>query len=124
MLEAGAALETWKLSAAPTPDESIPAEKSFDHRLLYLDYEGRIGGGRGAVTRWDAGLFEAISEKGSRANLPTKSRARSKRPGKKHRMIRIHGRRLNGIVEMTDDPDSGWTWHFSEDESAASEPKA
>jgi len=58
LLENGDILLTWRLSATPTPDAGVDAEKSFDHRLLYLDYEGPVSGGRGSVTRWDGGFFE------------------------------------------------------------------
>jgi hypothetical protein len=57
MLEAGNVLRTWRLAACPTPGRVVPAEPSFDHRLIYLDYEGPVRGGRGQVTRWDSGLF-------------------------------------------------------------------
>ncbi len=116
MLEAGAALETWKLSAAPSPGVSIPAEKSFDHRLMYLDYEGPIGGGRGAVTRWDAGSYELISESRARSKRPTKRRAHSNRQVETRRVFRLQGERLHGTVEMTDNPKSGWSCYFSDDE--------
>jgi len=49
MVERGEKLATWKL-AAPLPEEgSVQGERSFDHRALYLDYEGEIAGGRGRV---------------------------------------------------------------------------
>jgi hypothetical protein len=32
-----------------------------DHRTIYLDYEGPISGGRGEVSRWDAGHFTLLS---------------------------------------------------------------
>jgi hypothetical protein len=35
----------------------VRAQASFDHRPAYLDYEGPVSGGRGTVTRWDAGSF-------------------------------------------------------------------
>lgn len=57
MLETGAVLRTWRLAAPPEPSRLVPAEAMFDHRLHYLDYEGPIGGARGIVTRWDAGVF-------------------------------------------------------------------
>ena len=55
LLEAGDVLQGWRLSAPPAEGVRIPAERSFDHRLLYLDYEGPISGGRGRVVRWDRG---------------------------------------------------------------------
>jgi hypothetical protein len=57
MLEAGDVLRTWRLEAPPSPGQAVHAEASFDHRPLYLDYEGPISGGRGRVARWDAGTF-------------------------------------------------------------------
>jgi hypothetical protein len=57
MLEAGAVLRTWRLNAPPRPGQAVGAEPIGDHRLAYLDYEGPVSGGRGAVTRWDAGTF-------------------------------------------------------------------
>jgi hypothetical protein len=57
MLEAGPVLKTWRLAAPPAPGEVVRAEPTFDHRLLYLDYEGPISAGRGTVVRWDHGTF-------------------------------------------------------------------
>lgn len=59
MLEAGPVLRTWRLTAPPVHGEAIAAAAVFDHRLLYLDYEGPIAGGRGRVVRWDRGTFLA-----------------------------------------------------------------
>ena len=59
MLEAGERLRTWRLAAHPRPGQRVAAAPSFDHRLLYLDYEGPVSGDRGTVKRWDAGEYEA-----------------------------------------------------------------
>lgn len=71
MLEAGEILKTWKLLAPPAPGKSIRAQATFDHRLVYLDYEGEISGNRGAVVRWDRGVFtwEENEEGHIRVNL-------------------------------------------------------
>jgi hypothetical protein len=95
MLETGAVLQTWKLTDAPQPGVDIPAEKSFDHRLMYLDYEGPISGGRGSVSRWDGGTFKTLIEQENR------------------RVIRLQGERLQGIVELTNHPETGWKFNFS-----------
>jgi hypothetical protein len=58
MLEQGEVLRTWRLLAPPQPAQAIPAEATFDHRPLYLDYEGPVSGGRGRVRRWDGGTFQ------------------------------------------------------------------
>lgn len=60
MLERGDALATW--STARPPDE-IPegqeAARIGDHRMIYLDYEGEISGGRGRVRIHDRGTYDA-----------------------------------------------------------------
>jgi DNA polymerase Ligase (LigD) len=63
MLEAGEVLRTWQLHGPPHPGRAVAATASFDHRLLYLDYEGAVSGGRGRVTRWDAGTFALEEER-------------------------------------------------------------
>jgi hypothetical protein len=57
MLEAGAVLWTWRLSSPPRIDQQIYALRTFDHRPLYLDYEGPISGDRGSVVRREKGTF-------------------------------------------------------------------
>jgi len=58
MLQTGEVLATWALAEPPRPGATIAAEALPDHRPFYLDYEGPISGGRGAVTRWDQGTYE------------------------------------------------------------------
>src|SRR5437588_12372431 len=95
MLEVGNVLQTWRLVEAPQPGVSIPAEKSFDHRRMYLDYEGPIRGNRGAVTRWDQGSFETLIDE------------------EKQRVILVRGKRLKGKVELANHPESDWQFLFS-----------
>jgi len=61
LLEAGPVLRAWRLLHEPG-ETAVPAEPNADHRLMYLDYEGPVSGGRGTVTRWDAGTFDTIVE--------------------------------------------------------------
>lgn len=56
LLEADGVLKAWRLLAEPLGP--VAAEPNFDHRLLYLDYEGPVSGNRGTVTRWDTGMFD------------------------------------------------------------------
>ncbi len=58
LLEAGAVLRTWELTDCPRPGKEILCRALADHRLLYLDYEGSISGGRGSVVREDRGTYE------------------------------------------------------------------
>jgi len=77
MLEAGEVLRTWKLAGPPTADHEISIQSSFDHRPLYLDYEGPISGNRGNVVRWDEGEFAWLKqEAGEVAVLLTGKRLR------------------------------------------------
>jgi hypothetical protein len=57
MLESGDSLRTWRLTALPKPGETVHATAVFDHRRIYLDYEGPVSGNRGRVARWDHGTF-------------------------------------------------------------------
>lgn len=61
LLESGDVLWTWRLPCLPRPGEVLDAERVFDHRLVYLEYEGPISGQRGTVLRRDQGTFEWLS---------------------------------------------------------------
>jgi len=61
-LEAGEALQAWKLPALFSPDFSDTVIRSASHRRHYLDYEGAVSGGRGVVRRWDSGEFAWLVE--------------------------------------------------------------
>ena len=56
MIEGNGALLTWRLSKPPT-GAAQPAVRIGDHRSAYLDYEGPVSGGRGAVRREDGGEY-------------------------------------------------------------------
>jgi hypothetical protein len=97
MLEVGTVLPTWKLADVPKPGVVISAEKSFDHRLMYLDYEGPISGSRGSVSRWDAGSYEPLVDEQDR------------------RVLKLDGQRLHGIVELKNDPAAGWSFSWQQE---------
>lgn len=65
LLEAGPVLRAWRLLGEPGAG-AIPAEPNADHRVLYLDYEGEVSGGRGAVVRRDAGRFAWVADEPGR----------------------------------------------------------
>lgn len=80
MLEAGGVLLTWELQELPaawggTGGASTNIKRLPDHRLVYLDYEGKVSGDRGSVHRIASGTFDLIeqSEHNIRAmlNSPT-----------------------------------------------------
>ena len=48
---------TWRWRRCRGQARPVDAEASFDHRLVYLDYEGPVSGDRGRVRRVDAGTF-------------------------------------------------------------------
>ncbi len=49
------AARTWRLLRSPCCNEPIAAQALPDHRLVYLDYEGPVSGGRGTVQRLERG---------------------------------------------------------------------
>jgi hypothetical protein len=59
MLEREGVLRTWRLPTPPMPG-TMEAVALPDHRLAYLDYEGPVSGGRGAVACWDRGVYELL----------------------------------------------------------------
>lgn len=61
MLETGDALRTWALAEVPRDMVEIAADALDDHRLVYLEYQGQVSGGRGEVTRWDEGQFDWLA---------------------------------------------------------------
>lgn len=71
LLERDGVLKAWRLPAAFDLTSPVPAELNFDHRLIYLDYEGPVSGGRGEVRRWDAGelVWEEFTEQEIRVRL-------------------------------------------------------
>lgn len=60
MLEQAEGLATWALAAPLAPGQPVPATRLAAHRSQYLDFEGPLSGGRGTVTRWDAGTYGLI----------------------------------------------------------------
>ena len=92
MLQAGDVLRTWRLTEPPRPGAAVAAEPSFDHRLVYLDYEGPISGGRGSVVRWDAGTFTADEETEGRL------------------VLRLEGQKLRGAAVLERVAADGWVF--------------
>ena len=82
LLEAGSVLRAWRLLEKPWMDRVVPAEANFDHRLLYLDFEGPLSGNRGSATRWDFGTFEWIENGTTRV------------------VVELKGTKLHGEVEL------------------------
>ena len=89
LLEAGSVLRAWRLLEEPELGKSIAAEANFDHRLIYLDFEGPLSGNRGSVTRWDAGTFEGIENDANRV------------------VVELMGLRLSGVAVLENQPE-GW----------------
>lgn len=63
-------LRSWRLAANPVDASGeILAERMADHRPIYLEFEGDIGGGRGVVRRVDRGPAEWLSDEPRRVRL-------------------------------------------------------
>jgi len=92
MLELDGVLWTWALEKLPAKGESVIAERLPDHRLMYLDYEGVIAGGRGSVSRVEAGEYEWIEQ--SAAELK----------------VRLRGSGIDGLLRLTLRPEGLSQW--------------
>jgi DNA polymerase Ligase (LigD) len=97
MLEVGGVLRTWQLAAPPRPGALIPATASFDHRLVYLDYEGPVSGKRGRVVAWDRGTFAGEVDSG--ADVVE---------------VRLQGQRLHGTARLEREASGAWTLRLTE----------
>jgi hypothetical protein len=92
MIEVGAALRTYALPHWPAAGETVECEALADHRLAYLDYEGPISGGRGQVTRQEAGDYEMESETSQSL------------------VVRLRGQRLTGTLTLARIPTEACRW--------------
>jgi hypothetical protein len=90
MLEVGAVLWTWQLPSIPEEGSAVEARRIFDHRLVYLDYEGPISGNRGQVRRLDTGLYDWLEQAPNRL------------------VVRLHGSRLGGRLELVQVEGERW----------------
>lgn len=56
-------LPTWQTDVSPeNVDAFHSAKRIFDHRRVYLDFEGEISGGRGSVRQWDTGTYAVVEK--------------------------------------------------------------
>lgn len=90
MLEVGAVLRTWRLLDYPEAGKASRAESLGDHRLAYLEYEGPVAGGRGAVQRCDTGTYEADALEADQC------------------VLRLHGRQLCGTATLQQTTSGAW----------------
>ncbi|MBI1249150.1 hypothetical protein GC197_15065 [bacterium] len=74
LLEDGQVLKTFTLWQFPEVNQPITALADFDHRPVYLDYEGPISGNRGEVTQADQGTFEWIVREAKRIEIQVAGR--------------------------------------------------
>lgn len=93
MLQVDAVLRTWRLLEPPVVGAVIAAEATFDHRLLYLDYEGPISGDRGQVQCWDSGIYTG--------ELTADGQCFS---------LELNGQRLQGPALLQQDAQGAWTF--------------
>lgn len=95
LLEAGSACRTWRLAQLPAMGTQVSAVQIADHRLIYLDYEGPVGGNRGSVTCWDRGIFQWITDDLGRVE------------------IELRGSKLDSTCTLTSTGDNQWIATFS-----------
>jgi hypothetical protein len=95
LLETAGVLLTWRLPHLPTPAEPLAGERSGDHRLLYLDYEGPVSGGRGSVTRCDGGELTWLEV------------------AETHLAVEVCGATYRGRLDGALQPDGSWRFVYS-----------
>lgn len=91
LFEVGEVLWAWRLDRLPEVGEAVAATRNFDHRHLYLEYEGPISGGRGRVSRVDRGEYRWIEQ--SEARLEAE----------------VRGERMRGRMVLTHTSGECWT---------------
>src|SRR5438094_6028330 len=91
MLERDGVLRTWRLAKPLEGPDPVAAEASFDHRVVYLDYEGPVSGGRGVVRRWDRGSYSLLDESDGLR-------------------LRLDGQRLSGVFTLRQTGQTEWTF--------------
>jgi hypothetical protein len=97
LLEESETLLTWRLSAPPDSGAVMEALQTFNHRRLYLDYEGPVSGDRGNVVRWDGGIFEREVCEADRI------------------VVRLCGARLQGVLRLECREGNEWRAKFQAD---------
>ncbi|MEW4490437.1 DNA polymerase ligase N-terminal domain-containing protein [Thalassoglobus sp. JC818] len=94
LVESGNILLTWRLAIEPAYEVEIAAEQLPPHRLVYLDYEGPVSGGRGEVSNWDRGELLDFHKMGDDFDL------------------KIAGKQISGPVRIRKTSDSSSESHF------------
>lgn len=89
LFEVGEVLWAWRLEGLPG-DSPVCATRNFDHRPVYLDYEGPVSGGRGVVRRIDRGEYEWVSQAEGRLEAL------------------VRGERFRGRIELTRGEGGDW----------------
>jgi hypothetical protein len=69
LLEVGPVLWAWRLERPPVPGRPVAATRTFDHRSMYLDYEGPVSGNRGTVRRHDRGTYAWLGQEDGRLHV-------------------------------------------------------
>lgn len=96
MLESGDVLRTWRLVEPLRQGEAIAATAAFDHRLIYLEYEGPVSGGRGRVLRRESGTFAWQVQNADRVE------------------VRLTGQRLRGDLRLKRVEGDNWQAEYLE----------
>ena len=98
MLDAGAALHTWRLASVPRLGVAIEATALPDHRRMYLDYEGPVSGDRGKVRRFEEGTFDELDESAFDV-----------------RVLALAGQHVRGTVRLTRIVEDKWRFEWMND---------
>lgn len=106
------AATTWRLLRTPCVNEPIAALALPDHRLLYLDYEGPVSGGRGSVQRLDGGEWQEMATDNACQTAPHSAPTAS--PAEQLLLqIQFHGCSRFAAAKLTCTTDGRLFWTFT-----------
>ena len=101
MLEVDGVLRTWRLTTPLRAGQELAAGLTFDHRLLYLDYEGPLSGDHGQVIRREQGTCNWLMQS---ADLVA---------------VRLEGEGIHGVLRMERTDADNWRGEFRADPVAS-----
>jgi hypothetical protein len=107
MLECGDALVTFSSGPAPDDDSRLPmlVRQIGNHRLIYLEYQGEVFGGRGWCRIHDQGTFEWIVPPPEAC--PAAGVGDTAHPLEDCIVIRMAGQKLRGTYRLSRETKSG-----------------
>jgi bifunctional non-homologous end joining protein LigD len=100
MLEDIEKLKVWKVNSIDF-SQSRSAVASFDHRKIYLDFEGELTNNRGRIKIWDSGLYKVVSWQ------------------ENEKIVDLQGKKILGVVKLklkSESAKEGSIWEITKEQ--------